>query len=79
MAASSGRRAAVLLLLLALSPLLARFYAQNERLGSLPETISAGVTAHAVVHAGTLDIAPYYPPAARSATACTACSSSRRR
>ena len=63
MAASSGRRAAVLLLLLALSPLLARFYAQNERLGSLPETISAGVTAHAVVHAGTLDIAPYYPPA----------------
>jgi hypothetical protein len=63
MAATTGRRIVVLLLLAALSPLLARFYARNERLGSLPETISAGVTAHAVVHAGTLDIAPYYPPA----------------
>jgi len=62
MTSSVVRRAAVLLLLVALSPLLARFYAQNERLGSLPEAISAGVTAHAVVHAGTLDIAPYYPP-----------------
>jgi hypothetical protein len=60
----SIRRGAVLLGLLALSPLLARFYAQNERLGAVPETVSAGVTAHALARAGTVDVAPYYPPEA---------------
>ena len=60
---TSVRRAAVLLVLLALAPFLARFYAQNARLGAVPETISAGVTAHAIVHAGSVDIAPYYTAA----------------
>jgi len=54
------RRAAVLLGLLALAPLLARFYARNERLGIVPETVSAGVTAHAIVHAGSVDVSAYY-------------------
>jgi hypothetical protein len=58
---ASVRHGAVLVALLALAPLLARFYAQNERLGTVPETVSAGVTAHALVHAGSVDIAPYYP------------------
>lgn len=57
------RRAVVLVALLALAPLIARFYAQNARLGTVPETVSAGVTAHALVHAGSVDVAPYYPPA----------------
>lgn len=63
MVTTSVRRGAVLLALLVLAPLLARFYAQNARLGAVPETISAGVTAHALVHAGTVDVAPYYPRA----------------
>jgi hypothetical protein len=57
----SIRRGAALLALLALAPFLAQFYAQNARLGTVPETVSAGVTAHALVHAGSVDVAPYYP------------------
>ena len=49
--------------LLAFAPFLARFYAQNARLGTVPETVSAGVTAHALVHAGSVDVAAYYPRA----------------
>ena len=57
----STARAAALLALLVLSPLLVRFYARNPRLGTVPETVSAGVTAHALVRAGTVDVTPYYP------------------
>jgi hypothetical protein len=61
--ASLVRPGVTLLLLVAGAPLLARFYARNEHLGALPETISAGAAAHAIVHARSFDIAPYYPAA----------------
>jgi hypothetical protein len=60
---SSRARVAALLAVLAAAPLLARFYARNERLGAMPETIAAAVTAHALVRAGTLDVSSYYPGA----------------
>ena len=58
-----GRLAALLLLVLA-APWIAHFYARNERLGAVPETIAAGVTAHALVATGTADVSAYYPPEA---------------
>jgi hypothetical protein len=56
-----ARRLAVLAALVVAAPWIARFYARNERLGSVPETIAAGVTAHALVDAGTVDVGAYYP------------------
>ena len=58
-------RLSALLAVVAVAPLLVRFYARNERLGSMPETISTAVTAHAVVRKGTLDVSEYYPAAGR--------------
>lgn len=58
---TSAARVAAVVALVATAPLLARFYARNERLGIVPETVAAAVTAHALVRAGTPDVAPYYP------------------
>jgi hypothetical protein len=57
------RRLAALLAVVAVAPLLFRFYARNGRLGYMPETVSAAVTAHALVRAHTLDVSEYYPAA----------------
>ena len=43
------------------TPWIVRFYARNERLGTVPETIAAGVTAFAIVDGGTLDVTEYFP------------------
>jgi hypothetical protein len=58
------RRLAVLALLVLAAPWIARFYTRNERLGTVPETIAAGVTAYALADAGTVDVSAYYPPRA---------------
>ncbi len=59
-----ARRVAVLVVLVLAAPWIVRFYARNERLGTVPETIAAGVTAYALVDAGTVDVSAYYPPKA---------------
>jgi hypothetical protein len=63
MGSSRVQRIAALLAVVAAAPLLVRFYARNERLGAMPETVSAAVTAHAIVRRGTLDVSEYYPAA----------------
>jgi hypothetical protein len=63
MPAPRVQRIAALLAVMAVAPVLVRFYARNQRLGSMPETISTGVTAHALVRAGTVDVSQYYPAA----------------
>ena len=63
MGSSRVQRIVALLAVVAVAPLLVRFYARNERLGAMPETVSAAVTAHAVVRRGTLDVSEYYPAA----------------
>jgi len=59
-----ARRLTVLAALVLAAPWMARFYTGNPRLGAVPETIAAGVTAHALVAAGTVDVSAYYPPEA---------------
>jgi len=59
-----ARRLAALAILVLAAPWIARFYARNERLGAVPETVAAGVTAYALVDAGTVDVSAYYPPQA---------------
>jgi hypothetical protein len=56
-----GRRLAVMLCLVLSAPLLMNFYVRNERLGTAPETIAAGVTAYALAAAGTADVSAYVP------------------
>jgi len=57
-----ARRLAVLAALVLAAPWIARFYTRNARLGAVPETIAAGVTAYALADAGTADVTAYYPP-----------------
>jgi len=58
-----ARRLTVLAALVLAAPWIARFYTRNARLGAVPETVAAGVTAHALVAAGTVEVSAYYPPA----------------
>ena len=57
-----ARRWTVLAILVVASPWIARFYAQNARLGTVPETIAGAVAAYAMVDAGTVDVSAYFPP-----------------
>ena len=56
-----ARRFTALAILVLAAPWIVRFYARNERLGTVPETIAAGVTAFAIVDGGTLDLTDYFP------------------
>jgi hypothetical protein len=56
-----ARRFTALAILVLAAPWIVRFYARNERLGTVPETIAAGVTAFAIVDGGTLDLTNYFP------------------
>ncbi|HZO09229.1 MAG TPA: hypothetical protein VFC77_07620, partial [Myxococcota bacterium] len=56
-----ARRFTALAILVLATPWIVRFYARNERLGTVPETIAAGVTAFAIVDGGTLDVTGYFP------------------
>ena len=51
-----ARRFAALAVLVVAAPWIAGFYTRNERLGTVPETIAGGVTAYAIIDAGTLDV-----------------------
>ena len=57
-----ARRFAALAVLVVAAPWIAGFYTRNERLGTVPETIAGGVTAYAIIDAGTLDVSAYVPP-----------------
>ena len=57
-----ARRWTVFAILVVASPWIARFYAQNARLGTVPETIAGAVAAYAMVDAGTVDVSAYFPP-----------------
>lgn len=56
-----ARRFTALAILVLATPWIVRFYARNERLGTVPETIAAGVAAFALVDGGTLDLTDYFP------------------
>ena len=56
-----ARRFTALAILVLAAPWIVRFYARNERLGTVPETIAGGVAAFAIVDGGTLDLTDYFP------------------